>query len=1250
MPERALLSASSRPGSLIPAMWLAILLAPLSASGQCSGALDASREGGEAFGTAVGVLGNVVAVGAPKDQQGGADVGAVYVFRSNGRSWPLEVELTPSDVTTNSEFGSAVGLAQDVIVVGAPGDGTAGLVSGAVYVYRREGFLWHEWAKLLPPEPAGGERFGASVAIHGDRIVVGAHQDNEHGFGAGAAHIFRVDDDQWVHERRIVPTDAGSGKNFGWSVALSDGRALIGSRFDNPRGPASGSAYLFQRTEEGWHQEAKIVPDDGGMFDFFGWSVALNQDRAIIGAWLADSGLEFLGSAYLYTYDGAQWVLEQKLRAAGLPHEDGDPEEDDDAGEDPDQDSENEMGSPGTWFGQSVSLAGDVAAVGARRLNEESGAVLGLVMIFRAGERGWDLHRTIRAGHGADDFRFDTVVALHNGVVVVGSAWDAGQGVNAGAARVLVSGTRGRDCNKDGHPDICETDSDGDGIAECDNCPQDWNLDQLDVDEDGVGDVCDNCPGASNALAPYVPGNSNGDCALVMGLVNEAGFWQADWDCDGVGDACDNCPFQRNSDQLDSDNDGMGDVCDPCPFDSQNDADEDGICGDQDRCKGHDDLDDPDGDLVPTGCDNCPLVFNPFQEDCDYNGTGDACTITECGPGDPDCDDCDGNGVPDSCDRSGWVAGKLLVSDATERQATGTAAAIDGDFLVMGAPGDQSSGQFTGAAYVFQLVGGEWIEDGKLLAEDAQASDRFGDAVAISGDWVAVGAPRKWDEGIASGVVYMFQRTDEGWQQKQKLRGAGAGNDDVVGRSLSLKGDVLVVGADLANDAGEDAGVVHVFRLGTGQWHQEAKLAPAGLSPRDRFGYSVATDGEWIVVGAILDDDLGIEDPGSVHVFRRAGTTWIQHAKLFALDAEADARFGSAVGISQGRIVVGAFRDEGRTPIPPPINPEELDQGAAYVFRLRGEQWHQEAKLEPNTPRPRAFFGISVAIEGGRVAIGASSDRAVQATGPLGAGNVYMFHYDGVGWVQRARLSAHDPSAGAGFGISVGISNQWVLTGSNRKRDFGESTGAGYLIAVDADCNNNGVPDRCDLASGYSEDLTGDGVPDECSEPLLPDECVDAALVFPGDPIVGEAWQATSSRGDPRFCCHASWPRTRAEATLWYRFLAEGTTAQISTCASPNPDTILAVFEPSDSTSRENACAALNPIGCAEDVEGCGPLGTNARLCVGGLTAGREYYVLVGSKTSKNPGDYVVEVTSPCTPDGPSCTPQLFPRRKLYSE
>ena len=211
--------------------------------------------------------------------------------------------------------------------------------------------------------------------------------------------------------------------------------------------------------------------------------------------------------------------------------------------------------------------------------------------------------------------------------------------------------------------------------------------------------------------------------------------------------------------------------------------------------------------------------------------------------------------------------GQLFGSDTALGDHFGEAVAIDGDFLVIGAHADDDMGSFSGSAYVFARQGLEWIEQAKLAADEGALFDAFGLAVTISGDYVAVGALADDDDGGGSGAVYVFAGNGETWVQQAKLTASDPSAGDAFGVSVSLDSDLLVVGAHRVDDAGEDSGAAYVFRRIGSTWTQEAKLIAADADESDFFGEAVAISGDTVIVGAARDD--AAKNAGAAYVFVR---------------------------------------------------------------------------------------------------------------------------------------------------------------------------------------------------------------------------------------------------------------------------------------------------------------------------------------------------------------------------------------------
>ena len=295
---------------------------------------------------------------------------------------------------------------------------------------------------------------------------------------------------------------------------------------------------------------------------------------------------------------------------------------------------------------------------------------------------------------------------------------------------------------------------------------------------------------------------------------------------------------------------------------------------------------------------------------------------------------------------------KLTASDAERKDFFGVGVAASGDTAVVGAFFEDAGGGNAGAAYVFQRDSGgadNWGEVKKLIASDSQADDGFGSVVAVSGDTVVVGANGEDAEGSNAGAAYIFQRDLGGadnWGEAMKLTASDAGAFDRFGTSVAVSGDTAVVGAFFEDAAGRNAGSGYVFQRdsgGAGNWGEVKKLTASDAETDDQFGVSAAVSGDIAVLGANLED-AGGSDAGAGYVFRRdegGAGNWGEVKKLTASDAEADDGFASSVAVSGDTAVAGAESEDARG----------IQAGAAYVFgATMATATPTEAPVPPPTP------------------------------------------------------------------------------------------------------------------------------------------------------------------------------------------------------------------------------------------------------------------------------------------------------------
>ncbi len=262
------------------------------------------------FGTAVAISDDTALIGARGDDDNGSKSGSAYVFTRSGGVWTQQAKLMPGDGAKNDAFGFCVSISGDTAVIGANEDDDNGNASGSAYVFTRSGGVWAEQAKLLPADGAELDLFGWSASISGGTVVIGmiGHDDNP-----GAAYVFTQNKGVWTQQTKFLPADGAVGDYFGFSVSVHGDTAVIGAKFDDDNGSDSGSAYVFTRSEDIWTQQAKLLPIDGAADDKFGVSVSISGDRVVAGAYLDDDSDTDSGSVYVFTRTGAVWTQRSKL-------------------------------------------------------------------------------------------------------------------------------------------------------------------------------------------------------------------------------------------------------------------------------------------------------------------------------------------------------------------------------------------------------------------------------------------------------------------------------------------------------------------------------------------------------------------------------------------------------------------------------------------------------------------------------------------------------------------------------------------------------------------------------------------------------------------------------------------------------------------------------------------------------------------------------------------------------------------------
>ncbi len=473
------LMLSKKPALLVaPRLSLAVALLVLGAVTQSALALweetakvaGSDVRSGDYFGYSVAVWGDVAVIGAWEDDDCGDDSGSAYVYRFDGSTWGEEQKLLSSDGAAGDRFGTSVAVFADVVVVGAPYDDDQGGNSGSAYVFRFDGSAWVENQKLHASDGAANDYFGRSVAIEGDVILVGAYGDGDNGAYSGSAYVYQHDGCEWVQQQKLLASDGAGSDFFGTCVSVSDDVAVVGAYKDDDNGSSSGSAYVFRFGGGSWIEEQKLVASDGAESDFFGYSLSVSGDTIVVGAYLDDDHGASSGSAYAFHFDGSGWAEEAKLLA-------------------PD-------GAEGDEFGRAVAIFGDVAVVGAH-MDDDMGDNSGSAYVFHFNGPTWTAEAKLLASDGYRLDCFGNAVAVFDNLIVVGAHQEDVDGFNTGAAYVFSGEAGFDDCNGNGVPDDLDIANGTSDDCNVNSVPDECDIadgTSQDRNGNGIPDECDSEP------------------------------------------------------------------------------------------------------------------------------------------------------------------------------------------------------------------------------------------------------------------------------------------------------------------------------------------------------------------------------------------------------------------------------------------------------------------------------------------------------------------------------------------------------------------------------------------------------------------------------------------------------------------------------------------------------------------------------------------------------------------------------------
>ncbi len=768
----------------------------------------------DAFGHAVALDGDTLVVGAwGKYGMGGPGQGAAFVFGRIDGNWVREAELRAEDGEAYDRFGDSVAVSGDTIVVGAPDHEVGGGSLGVAYVFVRDGMTWTQAARLTSLLPAVDDRFAWSVAVSGNTIVVGDFRDSELSRSEGAVYVFEKPAGGWsdmTQTAKLRASDASEHMFLGYSVSVSGDKVAAGAIGYN-RG--QGAVYVFVKPFGGWvdaTQSATLTTTDGEMGDNPGSAVSISFDT--IAALSSYGGALDRGSAYVFVRPPGGWI--DMTQTATLSNSDADIDL--------------------RWvYALSAGDDGRVVVVGGPSLSPSPGNAY----VFERPDTGWaDTLESAKLTpyDGAERDSFGRAVAVTAGAVAVGAPGDDGAFEAQGSAYVFTEPPGG------------------------------W-IDSTDATKlalSGVGDLSGNddfgsAVSMSNGTAVVGASGDNQGAGAAYVFVREAAAWilQAKLTAsDGAAQDSFGCAVAIEGDVLVVGADG-----DDITYDAQGSA----------------------YVFVRNGSvwtQQAKLTASNPQE-WDRFGYSVAISGTTIAIGALYANEAAARaGAAYLYQRPGanWTdmteSARLIPSDGSSYDRFGGSVSVFGSNVVVGAYSDAPVFAGQGSAYVFREPATGWTsmtQTAKLTASDGGEGDRFGAGVGVFGDFVAVGAPF---HDAYSGAVYQFIMPPSGWTDAQAPATLFATDDPPYpefGHSLSLSVDRLLVGAYGDGPTYQEGSAYYFvnFPGGSNSWIAGVKLRSAAPAQQDLFGYSVAIEGDIAIVGAPYDDNAAGANAGSTFVF-----------------------------------------------------------------------------------------------------------------------------------------------------------------------------------------------------------------------------------------------------------------------------------------------------------------------------------------------------------------------------------------------
>ena len=870
---------------------------------------------------------------------------------------PFQIaKIQANDSDKDDMYAKSVAISNEYIIVGTPNNNISGSDTGSIYLLKRASDDSITQIDSIEADDAKEkDLFGYSVAIDGDYIVVGAplEEDGDKTINSGAAYLFKIDKDSLKQIAKFYANDAEDYDYFGHSVAINGNYIVVGANEEDTDAEKAGSAYVFKiNSDDSVTQIEKIQADSPSEEAYFGESVAIYDNFIVVGSYGENDST---GSAYLFKIDADDVTQTDKITA-------NDGEKDD-------------------LFGKSLSIFKNYVVIGA--MGEDStktDAGSAYLYEIKSNDTADELTK-IQADDAQEGAKFGNTVSLHEKYIAIGSYLDDASKTDTGSAYLFK----------------IEDDED---VTQVKKMVARYNH-AYDNFANSIA-IFENIIVVGGALDDTLA--SNGGSAYVFNIepIDKPYIY--------------NVPkYKKVNEELtytevqtiDAQRPNGGAII----FDVEGD----------------------DADLF-TIEDNILSFVDPinYEDKSDKNGDNsfDISVVASTSLGTKDTK----HTYITVQDLEYLTLATTQAKYAEENDAYSTSVAVSGDYILVGAPNQDEQATNAGCAYLYKkLSAGRLVQIATIYADDAEVDDHFGASVSLDGDYLAIGAPTEDTTNSDAGSVYIFKRNsddEDDVSQLAHLQSNDADADDYFGTIVKIDSDYIAIGANGDDETKSNAGSAYLFkRSSDDNITQIAKFQADDADENDSFASTLSIDGDYIVVSSKYNDDNG-SDSGSGYLFKRESddeNNVTQIAKFTADDAEESDHFGESIAIDGNYIVVGA----------PDHNISEGAEGQAYLFKKDSDDnVTQISAFTPDDIEQNDNYATSIAIDDDIIVVGSIKCDTIdnEYITKVDSGCSYTFKRksdtdDGVKLIEKSQ--ARVPQVDSNFGNAIDIDGDLTVVGAD---------------------------------------------------------------------------------------------------------------------------------------------------------------------------------------------------------------------------